>query len=75
MGESIGDPTIRAFHEAEQLGRTAGFITLAILSEKQSDWTRELDQTPTARVMVQPITMRDLRREIHMTFQRQKNAV
>lgn len=74
MGESIGEATIRAFHEAEQLGRTSGFITLAILSEKQSDWTRELDQTPTARIMVQPITMRALRRELHLTFQRQKNA-
>ncbi|MBT4864551.1 MAG: protein kinase, partial [Planctomycetaceae bacterium] len=74
MGESIGDATIQAFHEATRLGQTADFITLVVLSEQQASWTSQLDQTPTARVMVQPISLRDLRREIHLTFQRQKSS-
>ena len=74
MGESIGDATIQAFHEATQLGRTADFIALTILSEQQASWTSQLEQTPTSRVMVQPISLRDLRRELHLTFQRQKSS-
>ena len=74
MGESIGEATIGAFHQATQLGRTADFITLAILSEQQASWINRLQQSPTARVMVQPVSMRDLRRELHLTFQRQKSS-
>jgi serine/threonine protein kinase len=74
MGESIGDATIQAFREAMQLGQTTDFITLVVLSEQQASWTSQLDQTATARVMVQPISLRDLRREIHLTFQRQKSS-
>jgi serine/threonine protein kinase len=74
MGESIGEPILRAFREAMQIGETVDFIMLAVLAEKQADWAKQLEQSPTARVMVQPITMRDLRREIHLTFQRRNRS-
>ncbi len=70
MGEAIGERVGGAFAEASRLGEAAKFVTLAILGEKQALETQQLQQTPTGRVMIQPVTLRDLRREIHLTFQR-----
>ena len=74
MGESIGEPLLHAFREAMHIGETADFILLAVLAEKQADWAQQLEQNQTARVMIQPVTMRDLCREIHLAFQRRNRS-
>ena len=72
MGDSIGDDVFDAYKTAHQLGAAAASSTVSIvvLAERQSHLQSDLEQSHTARVLVQPITLRDLRREIHYAFQR-----
>jgi hypothetical protein len=46
------------------------FINIAVLAERQAEFVEKLEQTALSRVMQQPITLRELRREIHLLFQR-----
>ncbi len=70
MGESIGDEVVGVFQQAAKLSRPSKFISIAVLAERQSDLGREMKETTLNRVMVQPITLRDVRREIHLAIQR-----
>lgn len=72
LGEAIGEPVIEAFQQAAQLQSAKPIVVIAVLAQRQSDWTQKLEQSDTARVLVQPVTLRDLRREIHLAFQRNK---
>ena len=47
------------------------FLNIAVLAERQAGLRSQLEQTSTSRVLVQPITLRELRREIHLRFQSQ----
>ncbi len=49
-------------------------MNIAVLAERQAGLRSQLEQTSTSRVMVQPITLRELRREIHVLFQWQRKA-
>jgi serine/threonine protein kinase len=73
MGESIGAGAVGGFQEAVKLSGTKPTVCVLVLAERQSKWSEELEQTPSARVLVQPLSLRDLRREIHLAFQRLKH--
>lgn len=68
MGDSIGDSVITAYERVARADNSV--ICIAVLSERQGSSHANLEQTHTARVLVQPVTLRDLRREIHFAFQR-----
>jgi serine/threonine protein kinase len=70
MGESMGRDAITAYEDAVRVGEPNSVVCILILGDKQSRWQKKLEQTRTSRVMIQPITLRDLRREIHLAFQR-----
>lgn len=74
MGESVGSGSVAAYQRmlaAIEAGRLpAGLI---VFSKKQSALKSECRQTGTARVMVQPVTLRDLRREIHLAMHKSRN--
>ncbi len=70
MGGSIGGEIVSAYQQAVQLGEPTSVVNIAVLAEKQADSKTELAQSHIARVLVEPITLRDLRREIHVAFQR-----
>ncbi|MCH8828968.1 MAG: protein kinase [Planctomycetes bacterium] len=72
MGESIGDDVGKAFEQMLRTTETGRMVGIAVLSKKQDRLKSECRQTKTARVMVQPITHRELRREIHLALQRNK---
>ena len=74
MGESIGADAIDAFQQAVKLAEGQPFVCVLVLAERQAAWCAKLEQTPSARVLVQPISLRDLRREIHLAFQRVKRS-
>jgi serine/threonine protein kinase len=71
MGESIGRSVVGAFRRSTAADNGCPLVVIAVLAERQSEWMDEMEQTPTARVLVQPIQLRELRREMHMAFQRQ----
>jgi len=76
MGESIGEEIVEGYQETSQLnsGASNPTVNIAVLSEKQADYKKMLEETNSSRVLVQPITLRDLRKEIHLALQRQKRS-
>jgi len=69
IGDSIGDDLAGAYEQVRELNGDR-FINIAVLAERQADLVEKLEQTALSRVMQQPITLRELRREIHLLFQR-----
>jgi hypothetical protein len=39
-----------------------------VLSEKQTDWKDRVHETEASRVLVQPVTLRDLRKTVKRTL-------
>jgi len=72
MGAAIGRNVVKAFQQAVDMGEASSIITLAVLAESQGRLQRKFTESRRARVLVQPITLRDLRREIHLAFQRRQ---
>lgn len=70
MGESLGDSAIDGFQQAVRIGENSSLVSIIVLSGKQENWKRVLNETEKTRVLAQPVTLRDLRREIHLAFQR-----
>ena len=69
IGDSIGDELVQAYEQVRELNGDR-FINIAVLAERQAEFVEKLEQTALSRVMLQPITLRELRREIHLLFQR-----
>jgi serine/threonine protein kinase len=69
IGDSIGDELVEAYEQVRELNGDR-FINIAVLAERQAEFVEKLEQTALSRVMQQPITLRELRREIHLLFQR-----
>jgi serine/threonine protein kinase len=74
IGDSIGDELVQAYEQVRELNGDR-FINIAVLAERQADLVEKLEQTALSRVMLQPITLRELRREIHLLFQRKMKTV
>ena len=72
MGESIGPEIVSAFNQAAGLSTPQSFLVFGVLSEKQKELHDQCRQTPTAKVLMQPLTLRNLRKEIHRQFQAHK---
>ncbi|MEX0716783.1 MAG: protein kinase [Planctomycetaceae bacterium] len=76
MGGSLGDGIVAAFGKAVRDGESNGTAAIAVLAEEQTGLRQLLPAGDIARVLVQPIKLRDLRREIHLVMQtRRKRAV
>jgi eukaryotic-like serine/threonine-protein kinase len=70
MGDSIGNEIVTAYDQIRELN-DGRFVNIAVLAERQASLRPHLEQTDTSRVLLQPLTLRDLRREIHLLFQSQ----
>lgn len=64
MGDSLGSEILDVYRESARLGAAKSFATIAVLSEKQAAHSQGLPQSDSARVLVQPVRIRELRREI-----------
>jgi serine/threonine protein kinase len=73
MGDSIGEEIVDVYEQIRELNAER-FVNIAVLAERQAELRSQLEQTSTSRVLVQPITLRELRREIHVLFQWQLKA-
>jgi serine/threonine protein kinase len=67
MGESLGDEALSGFREAQAVQRDANMGIVMVLAEQQSDWKDELEETDHCRVLVQPVTLRELRKVVRHT--------
>ncbi len=73
MGESIGSEISAAYQRMLAATAAGTMVGLVVLSRKQDALKSELRQTRTARVIVQPVTLRELRREIHLVLQKNRS--
>ena len=60
MGESIGRGVVSAFRRSTAADNGVPLVVIAVLAERQSEWMDEMEQSPTARVLIQPIQLREL---------------
>lgn len=74
MGETIGDGIKRAFLEAQKIADRTKRACIALLSTKQSDMQEGLAESKTAKVLVQPVSLRELRKHIHHCLQRSRDV-
>lgn len=72
MGESIGDDVANAFLQTSDMANGTGLVSIAVLAERQGDIKPLMKETATNRVLSQPVSLRDLRREIHLAIQRKR---
>jgi len=70
MGESIGDHLSDVFQQTAKMAGSSSFTSIVVLAEHQADLKQQLVETSNARILVQPVSLRDLRREIHLAIQR-----
>lgn len=74
MGESIGDGIKQAFLEAQKIADRTERACIALLSTKQADMQAGLAESNSAKVLVQPVSLRDLRKHIHHCLQRSRDV-
>jgi eukaryotic-like serine/threonine-protein kinase len=72
MGRSIGDDIVGVYRSVLSAVNGRPVACVAVLSEKQSRLAGELDTSPTARVLVQPIKLRDLRGQVLRALKRSR---
>ena len=64
MGDAIGDGYVQGFQEAATISESS-FTSILVLPKEAAAWKDALDESETERILVQPISLRDLREEIH----------
>lgn len=80
MAESVGEDASRGFRKAQEAARSAVVndappaLVVMVLGEKQLDWKSHLQESPRARILSQPITLRDLRKTIKHALRGREDA-
>lgn len=70
MGDALGDKALTGFKEAQELQRNADVGLVLVLAEQQSEWKNRLSENNHCRVLVQPVTLRELRNVVRHTVVR-----
>lgn len=75
MGESIGSAAPAAYQQLVNLSRRMPMSGVLVLSRRQKAFLDDCRETGTTRVLIQPLTMRDLRQEIQNVLRRRDKDV
>ncbi len=68
MGETLGERAVKGYDDACALLQDSQAGIVLVLGEKQSALKEQLAETESARVLVQPVTLRDLRKVVKRTI-------
>jgi hypothetical protein len=74
MGESLGDSALRAYNQVRDIQRSNGVGLVLVLGENQSASREALNESGRSRVVMQPITLRDLRKVVAETCTASQHA-
>ncbi|MCA9114692.1 MAG: protein kinase [Planctomycetaceae bacterium] len=69
MGDSLGSELARGYQTAAQQAEKTPLVVVGVLAESQARLKKTLPAGETTRLVVQPVTLRALRREIHAGLQ------
>ncbi len=75
MGESIGDTIVGAYDKIMKSQNGKHIVTFSLLAERQSDLLPKMEQTENSSILIQPLTLRELRREMHVAIQRKMHQL
>jgi serine/threonine protein kinase len=64
MGEAIGDDVVSVYQQVVQLSRQFPLSGIVVLSGRQAHLKEDCPPTGSTSVLIQPVTMRNLRREV-----------
>src|SRR5579872_5984902 len=68
MGDALGDQAVRGYTEAHQIKGQSRVGLVLVLNENQSSWKARLPESQSSRVIVQPVTLRELRKVVKHTL-------
>ncbi|MGE5195032.1 MAG: protein kinase domain-containing protein [Deltaproteobacteria bacterium] len=68
MGDALGDDAVKGYSDAQEICGDAPVSVVLVLAEQQSAWKDRLPETPSSRVLVQPVTLRELRKVVKRTL-------
>lgn len=68
MGESLGEEAVKGYSDAQEIRGLTSVGLVLVLAEQQSGWKTRLPESPSSRVLVQPVTLRELRKVIKRTL-------
>lgn len=66
MGETLGDDLFDVYPKVQGMTYELALVAVFVLTEAQSARIAELDQTPTCRIITQPLILRELRRQLQL---------
>jgi serine/threonine protein kinase len=64
VAETFGEEVLEQFAKFQKACGEPGQACLLVLSVKQADWLAKVKESPRSRVLVQPVTLRDLRKVV-----------
>jgi serine/threonine-protein kinase len=68
MADALGEQAVTGYSEARKILGPSSVGVVLVLAEEQSSWKERLSETDSARVLVQPITLRELRKVVRRTL-------
>jgi serine/threonine protein kinase len=68
MGDALGDEAVKGYSDAQEIRGNSQVAVVLVLAEQQSAWKERLPETATSRVLVQPVTLRELRKVVKHTL-------
>jgi len=68
MADALGEQALKGYRDARQILGPSSVGVVLVLAEEQSSWKEQVSETDSARVLVQPITLRELRKVVKRTL-------
>jgi eukaryotic-like serine/threonine-protein kinase len=75
MGECIGNDVVSAYQQVIQISRQCPLTGVVVLSARQVHLQRDCPPTGSTRVLLQPVTVRELRRELQQLLRSRREGL
>lgn len=67
MAETMGEQALKGYTDAQSMQEQSQAGVVLVLGEKQSEWKGRVTENNRSQVLVQPVTLRELRKVVHWT--------
>jgi DNA-binding response OmpR family regulator len=68
MGDALGEQAVKGYSQAQEIRGNSPVALVLVLAEQQSAWKERLSESTSSRVVVQPVTLRELRKVVKRTL-------
>ncbi len=74
MGDALGEQAVKGYSQAQEIRGQSAVGLVLVLAEQQSAWKERLLESTSSRVVVQPVTLRELRKVVKRTLGTSQNG-